>query len=115
LFLVGFLAVTGSPPFGIFVSELTILGAAMNGHRFVVAAVYLFLLAVVFIGMGATVLAVVQGTPPEDPEGRSYRESLFKIAPMFASLALVVMMGTWIPRPVVALIQDAARLLGGGR
>ena len=115
LFLVGFLAVTGSPPFGIFVSELTILGAAMNGHRFVVAAVVLFLLAVVFIGMGATVLAVVQGTPPEDPEGRSYSESLFKVAPMFASLALVVMMGTWIPRPVVALIEDAARLLGGGR
>jgi hydrogenase-4 component F len=115
LFLVGFLAVTGSPPFGIFVSELTILGAAMNGHRFVVAAVYLFLLAVVFIGMGATVLAVVQGTPPEDPEGRSYSESLFKVAPMFASLALVVMMGTWIPRPVLALIEDAARLLGGGR
>jgi len=113
LFLVGFLAVTGSPPFGIFVSELTILGAAMNGHRFVVAAVYLFLLAVVFIGMGATVLAVVQGTPPEDPEGRSYRESLFKVAPMFASLALVVMMGTWIPGPVVTLIRDAARLLGG--
>jgi hydrogenase-4 component F len=115
LFLVGFLAVTGSPPFGIFVSELTILGAAMNGHRFIVAAVYLFLLAVVFIGMGATVLAVVQGTPPEDPEGRSYRESLLEVAPMFASLALVVMMGTWIPGPVVALIRDAARLLGAGR
>jgi hydrogenase-4 component F len=115
LFLVGFLAVTGSPPFGTFVSELTILGAAMNGHRFIVAALYLFLLAVVFIGMGATVLAVVQGTPPEDPEGRSYSESWFKVAPMFASLALVVMMGTWIPGPVLALIQDAARLLGGGR
>ncbi len=66
LFLVGFLAVTGSPPFGIFVSELTILTAAMDGHRFVIAAAYLLLLAVIFIGMGATVLAVVQGTPPEE-------------------------------------------------
>jgi len=113
LFLVGFLAVTGSPPFGIFVSELTILTAAMDGHRYLIAAAYLLLLAVIFIGMGATVLAVVQGAPPEDAEGRSYRESWFKTAPMFASLALVLMMGTWIPGPVAALIDDAVRLLGG--
>lgn len=115
LFLVGFLAVTGSPPFGIFVSELTILTAAMDGRRFIIAALFLLLLAVVFIGMGATVLAVVQGTPPDDDEGRSYRESLFKTLPMFISLALVAMMGTWIPQPVAALLNDAARLLGGTR
>jgi hydrogenase-4 component F len=115
LFLVGFLAVTGSPPFGIFVSELTILTAAMDGHRFVIAAVYLLLLAVIFIGMGSTVLAVVQGTPPEDAEGRSFRESPFKTVPMFVSLALVVMMGTWIPQPIMALLDDAVRLLGGTR
>jgi hydrogenase-4 component F len=65
LFLVGFLAVTGSPPFGIFVSELTILTAAMDSHRYIIAALYLVLLAVIFIGMGATVLAVVQGAHPK--------------------------------------------------
>jgi len=115
LFLVGFLAVTGSPPFGIFVSELTILTAAMDSHRFLIAAFYLLMLAVIFIGMGSTVLAVVQGTPPEETEGRSYRESWFKTMPMFISLALVMMMGTWIPRPIATLIGDAARLLGGSR
>ncbi len=115
LFLVGFLAVTGSPPFGIFVSELTILTAAMDGRRYVIAALYLLLLGVIFIGMGATVLAVVQGTPPAEEEGRSTRESWFKTVPMFVSLALVLMMGTWIPEPVAALLEDAARLLGGTR
>ena len=113
LFLAGFLAITGSPPFGPFVSELTILTAAMDSHRFIIAALYLLLLAVIFIGMGATVLAVVQGTPPEDPEGRSYRESLFKTAPILVSLALVLVMGTWIPSPIMALLHDATRLLGG--
>ncbi len=34
---------------------------------------------------------------------------------MFVSLALVVMMGTWIPLPVAALLDDAVRLLGGVR
>ena len=113
LFLAGFFAITGSPPFGPFVSELSILTAAMDDRRYVVAALYLSLLAVIFIGMGSTVLAVVQGVPPEDSEGRSFRESPFKTLPIVASLALVVMMGVWIPEWVSDLLHAAARLLGG--
>jgi hydrogenase-4 component F len=113
LFLAGFFAITGSPPFGPFVSELSILTAAIDGHRYVIAAFYLILLAVIFIGMGSTVLAVVQGVPPEDPEGRSFRESPFKTLPIVASLVLVVMMGVWIPEWLSTLLHDAARLLGG--
>ncbi|HEY6843751.1 MAG TPA: proton-conducting transporter membrane subunit [Thermoanaerobaculia bacterium] len=113
LFLVAFLAITGSPPFGVFVSELTILNAAMHGHRYVVAALYLLLLAIIFIGMGSTVLAVVQGSPSEDVGERPLRESWLSSLPMFASLALLIMMGTWIPPLVTRLVGDAARLLGG--
>jgi hydrogenase-4 component F len=113
LFLAGFFAITGSPPFGPFVSELSILTAAINTHRYIVGAVYLILLAVIFIGMGSTVLAVVQGVPPEDPEGRSFRESAFKTVPIIVSLALVVMMGVWIPAWILTLLHAAARLLGG--
>jgi len=113
LFLAGFFAITGSPPFGPFVSELSVLTAAMDRHRYVVAALYLILLAVIFIGMGSTVLAVVQGVPPEDAEGRSFRESAFKTVPIIVSLALVVMMGVWIPGWILTLLHAAARLLGG--
>jgi len=113
LFLAGFFAITGSPPFGPFVSELAVLTAAMDAHRYIVGALYLILLAVIFIGMGSTVLAVVQGVPPEDAEGRSFRESAFKTVPIIVSLALVVMMGVWIPRWILTLLHAAARLLGG--
>ncbi|MGZ4780132.1 MAG: proton-conducting transporter transmembrane domain-containing protein, partial [Thermoanaerobaculia bacterium] len=113
MFLAGFLAITGSPPFGPFLSEITILRAAMDNHRYVVGALYLVLLAIIFIGMGSTVLAVVQGTPPEDPEGRTFRESIYKTAPILVSLLLVLMMGTWIPRPLIDLIHEAVRMLGG--
>lgn len=112
LFLAGFFAVTGAPPFGPFVSELTILTAAMDARRYLVGALFLALLAVVFIGMGGTVFAVVQGTPPEDAEGRSFRESAFKTAPLVVTGALVLMMGVWIPRPLSDLVAAAARLLG---
>jgi hydrogenase-4 component F len=113
LFLAGFFAITGSPPFGPFVSELSVLTAAMDAHRYVVGALYLILLAVIFIGMGSTVLAVVQGEPPEDAEGHSFRESAFKTVPIIVSLALVVMMGVWIPGWILTLLHAAARLLGG--
>ncbi len=36
LFLAGFLAITGSPPFGPFVSEFTIVNAAVGGGQFLV-------------------------------------------------------------------------------
>lgn len=113
LFLAGFFAITGSPPFGPFISELSILSAAMDGQRYAVAATYLVLLAVIFIGMGSSVLSVVQGTPPEDAEGRSFRESPFHTIPIVVSLALVVMMGVWIPSWITTLLHAAARLLGG--
>ena len=63
LFLAGFLAITGSPPFGPFLSEFTIVNAALGSGQFLVGGLFLLLLGVVFIGMGATVLAVVQGKP----------------------------------------------------
>ncbi len=63
LFLAGFLAITGSPPFGPFVSEFTIVSAAAGSGQYITTGLFLLLLGVVFIGMGATVLAVVQGKP----------------------------------------------------
>ncbi|HSP17391.1 MAG TPA: proton-conducting transporter membrane subunit [Thermoanaerobaculia bacterium] len=113
LFIAGFFAITGSPPFGPFVSELSVLLAAIDHHRYLVGAVYLVLLAVIFIGMGSTVLAVVQGTPPEDAAGRGFRDSAANTIPIITSLALVLVMGLWIPGPISRLIHDAARLLGG--
>src|SRR5437867_5530227 len=64
LFLAGFLAITGSPPFGPFVSEFTIVNAAMVEGQFLAGGLFLLLLGIVFVGMGATVLAVVQGQAP---------------------------------------------------
>src|SRR5512137_1052587 len=66
LFLAGFLAITGTPPFSPFFSEFTILNGALGGGRFVVGALFLAFLAVIFVGMGATVLRIVQGEPSGD-------------------------------------------------
>jgi hydrogenase-4 component F len=111
-FLLGFLAATGAPPFGPFLSELTILRAAVADERFGVAAAFLGLLLLAFVGMGATVLAVVQGEPPEGraaPAG----ERVQKLAPIALLLALVLVLGLWVPQPLEAALWSAARSLEG--
>lgn len=111
LLLVGFLALTGSPPFGPFVSELTILRAAFGGGRALVAAFFLACLLLVFAGMGSTVLAALQGPPPPVARGSDYRDGLLTVAPLVALIAVVTLLGIYIPRPLHELLADAAAFL----
>jgi len=64
LWLAGFLAITGTPPFGLFVSEFTILKAMMEERRWFLAACYLVFLAVIFAGMASIFLRMAMGRPP---------------------------------------------------
>jgi len=109
-FLLGFLAITGSPPFGPFVSEFTILNGAFSAGRFLIAACFLFLLLVVFIGMGRTVLTVVQGRPLPGKR-TAYRDGLLTGLPILVSLLLVLMLGLHIPAPLQNMLRDAVHYL----
>lgn len=129
LFLAGFVAITGSPPFGPFVSEFTIVAAAFRGGSPWIGAAMLLLLFVVFCGMGWTVLQVVQGKPVGAGErsdddaalpaavsnanrGPAVPESFATVAPIALALGAVLLLGVYVPPPLEALLRDAARLLG---
>jgi hydrogenase-4 component F len=111
LFLAGFLAITGSPPFGPFISEFAILNGAFDAGRFAVGGLFLFFLLVVFIGMGATVLTVVQGRAPAKVRKTPYRDGLLTGAPLVILMALVLMLGLYIPTPLSNLLNEAVRFL----
>ncbi|MBI4082513.1 MAG: hydrogenase [Candidatus Lambdaproteobacteria bacterium] len=115
LFLAGFIAITGSPPFGPFVSEFTILRAAFETQRFAIGGAFLLLLLTVFIGMGATVLAVVQGRPPAEAAAGTFRDSAQTVLPIALLLLLVLGLGVYLPPPLQALLQEAAAYLEVGR
>lgn len=111
LFLAGFLAITGSPPFGPFISEFAILNGAFDTRRFGVAGLFLFLLLLVFIGMGATVLQVVQGQPPARVRQNVYRDGWLTVTPIVLFMVLVLVLGLYIPEPLIALVNDAVRYM----
>jgi hydrogenase-4 component F len=111
LFLVGFLAIAGSPPFGPFVSEFTLARAAFAGGQFLSGGLFLLLLGVIFVGMGATVLSVVLGKPPGAPAHDHDRFAT--TAPVLLFLALVLMLGVYIPPPLEQMLREAAAFLEG--
>jgi hydrogenase-4 component F len=113
LFLVGFLAITGSPPFGPFISEFAILNGAFGAGHPLIGGVFLFLLLVVFIGMGATVLKVVQGRASFAARQRADRDAFLTAAPVVGLLLLVLLVGLFIPAPLDGLIRAAMRMLEG--
>jgi hydrogenase-4 component F len=110
LFLAGFLAITGSPPFGPFISEFTIVNAAIGSGQFLAAGLFLLLLGIVFIGMGATVLAVVQGKPPER-QGGNFHDRIGTCVPILLFMALVLFLGLYVPPPLESLLREAASFL----
>ena len=106
LLLAGFFAITGSPPFGLFLSELAIVRAAFHAEQYWAAGLFLGLLATVFIGMGAVVFRVVQGPAP--PDTRRVREPLLTVVPAACCLAIVLVLGVYLPAWLDTELRAAA-------
>ena len=112
MLIAGLFAVTGSPPFGLFISEFTILGAAFQSGHAWLAIVMLVLLAIVFIGMARMILGVVYGTP--EAGAPVLRETLPMVAGSLVLGGLVLMLGLYIPPALQSVLARAAGALGGG-
>jgi hydrogenase-4 component F len=115
LFLAAFLAITGSPPFGPFVSEFLIVSSAFVGKNYWTGGLFLVFLALIFIGMASTVIPVVMGKLPATMENTPYRDTSHTVLPPLFLMGLVLMLGLWIPAPLQDLLREAAGLLGGGK
>jgi hydrogenase-4 component F len=114
LWVAGFLAITGSPPFGPFLSELVILKAAIDGGHPLIAALYLALLVIIFVGMGTIVLRMAQpGEADAPPPPAGPRETAGAIVPPLALACAVLLLGVWVPPALHRLLERAsASLLG---
>jgi hydrogenase-4 component F len=111
LLIVGGLALTGSPPFGVFISEFSILSAGFRQGFLLPAIVMLALIALIFIGFLSFLNRMVFGKPPTEvkPGETSYASLLA----MGLSVLLVVGLGVFIPAPLSDLLHQAAAVLGG--
>ena len=104
--ILGTLAILGMPPFGVFASEFLILITAIREQPW--ATPFLLLaLGVAFAAVFSKVQPMVFGesTRPALP----HRPAMI---PVFVHLALVLMLGLWIPPFLAEWYRQAARLIG---
>jgi hydrogenase-4 component F len=112
LWVAGLLAITGSPPFGTFLSEFTILKAAFDQGRNGVAIAYLVFLAIIFVGVATAGLGMAQGTPAEGKHRPTEPESPWAVLSPALLGALVLMLGLYLPPVLGRTVREAARTLG---
>jgi hydrogenase-4 component F len=116
LWISGFLAITGAPPFGLFISELMILKAALAAGSFAAAFGYLAALAIAFAAIAWGVLQMTYArreiqTVREEP----VKESFWSVAVPMVLTCGVLILGIWVPEPLWRLfVSAAAELTGGG-
>ncbi len=114
LWIAGFLAITGTPPFGPFLSEFIILRSALDQGHTVIAVLFLVLLAVIFAAMAQIVLKMAQGTPslPSDRYlGR--REPILAVIPPAVCGLGVLVLGVYVPPVLKDSLSMAVRTFGG--
>jgi hydrogenase-4 component F len=105
--MMGSLAILGMPPFGVFASEFLILTTAMKQQPWA-TPILLLALGVAFAAIFSRVQPMVFGETtakrlPHPPA----------LVPVFSHLALVLMLGVYIPPYLADWYRAAARLIGG--
>ena len=89
-----------------------ILKGILQQGQWLVAALYMLALAIIFVGMSVAVLRMFQGTRPTDmPE--CPRESALSVLPPMALGLCVLLLGFWMPDGVEKLLRASAALIGG--
>ena len=115
LLVLAMVIITGSPPFGLFFSEMTILRAGYLAHHGVAATVLLAALVVLFCGFSYQVGRIALGPQPETGRPGVEAESLdWSLAATVIAAVVAVGSAFYLPGPLVTLMNGAAAVVAGG-
>jgi hydrogenase-4 component F len=98
LWLAGAIAITGAPPFGLFMSEFAIMRAGLKPSFSWAVYVMAALLIVIFIGFMNHFRAMYY--EPSSVSHRAERQSAWCVAPMWAAAIPLLVLGLWWPSSV---------------
>jgi hydrogenase-4 component F len=104
LFFVGFLVMAGVPPFGIFITEFSILSSGIS-HYLVIVVIALLAFGLVFAGILKHVVEMIFGEPPESvPKGEA---GVLTVVSAMILIVVLVGVGFYIPTFLHSLLQSA--------
>jgi hydrogenase-4 component F len=113
LWLAGAVAITGAPPFGLFLSEFTIMRAGLKPSFSWAVYVMAILLIVIFIGFMNHFRTMYYCPSFGDPKPAG-RVSAWCALPMWLALAPLLVLGLWWPAEVWAYLTSIAQSLSPG-
>jgi hydrogenase-4 component F len=110
VFLMAMLAIIGMPPFSLFQSEFLILRAAFDGGHVLTGVLFVLFGTGVFTGALLHVGGMILGPGGDTAvaERRPWRDGS-----VLALAAVLVVIGFWVPAPLLDLIRGAARVVSG--
>jgi hydrogenase-4 component F len=106
-------AVLGSPPFGLFLSELTIVRAGFAHGSPVFPLLLLALLGLAFVPFARTTTGMLTGNAP--PLASPYRDraaAAVTAAPLILGLAALLVLGLWIPAGLDTVLRHSIAVIG---
>ncbi len=116
--LVGGLALAGTPPFSIFLSEFYILCGGVQGNHWVASILFLLFLLIVFGGLSHHLLQMAIGPLNNNTESKIViakgEINKSSIVSLVIPLVIVCILGIWIPGPLLKLLNEATKIVTVG-
>ncbi len=109
MFVIGALAITGSPPFSIFISEFTILASGFSQGHIIPSVLFLLFIIMIFAGFFNNVSRMAFGDPkPGIEKGDMGRWTL---CAMGILMVFVIVLGVYIPQPFYDMIMRVVEIV----
>jgi hydrogenase-4 component F len=107
-------AVLGSPPFGLFLSELTIVRAGFAYSNPVFPLLLLALLGLAFVAFARTTTGMVTGRPSAQLASPYRGKAVVAVtaAPLVLGLAALLVLGLWIPVGLDTILRHSIAVIG---
>lgn len=111
-FCVAALAITGVPPFNIFLSEFMTVTAGLARNHLLIIVLLLLLLTLVLAGLVRMAARVLMAKPPQAVNRGDL--GWLTTSPMVILLVMMLAMGTHIPQPVIRILAGASTIVLSG-
>ncbi|MBI4634193.1 MAG: hydrogenase 4 subunit F [Deltaproteobacteria bacterium] len=104
------LALIGIAPFSLFMSEFQLIKAAVDSQAWIVLSLFLLGAGIVFVGALGHAIPLAWGTNQKSytPVTATYFEAFL----VFAPLAVLLVLGLWMPKTFFTALNSAANIIG---
>jgi len=112
MFIIGILAITGTPPLNIFISKFLLINAMFENKMWLLGGITLLLLVGVFAGLMNYALKMTFSSVPE--KMKQANVSYLALTAIGLSVVLIVVGGFYLPTVLSEILTEAAEIVIGG-